>query len=399
MMRRGAILVVMATLISVPVAYAAAPVASLAERHSAARKALEEQRAEENQTAAERDRLASEARTVQQQLIANAAKVQELEAAQADTQRELDILQAEERTLTQAFSVDREKLANLLAVLQRLDADQPPALAMRPADSLAAARGTMILGSMLPPIHAEATALAARLRRLSASRAAVEAKNTEARVQAERLATARANLSQVLAVRTQQLGTADVRLAALRDVTEEAARETNDLKTLIDRIAGLRTQGDPDTAMVVVTPQSTRVTALRRGSLVPPVVGTSSPGDPAGPGRTPGISGPLGLWFEASGGAQVVAPTDSEVIFAGPYQKFGHVLLLEIAGGYHLLLAGLDRIDARIGDAVLAGEPIGVVLAVNLSGGGAVRLYLELRRDGERIDPAPWMSAALRKAR
>ena len=151
--------------------------------------------------------------------------------------------------------------------------------------------------------------------------------------------------------------------------------------------------------MVVVTPQSTRATTLRRGSLVPPVVGTSRPGDPAGPGRTPGISGPLGLWFEAAGGAQVVAPTDSEIIFAGPYQKFGQVLLLEIAGGYHLLLAGLDRIDAKIGDAVLAGEPIGVIPGGNVAGGGTVRLYLELRRDGERIDPAPWMSAALRKAR
>jgi septal ring factor EnvC (AmiA/AmiB activator) len=96
----------------------------------------------------------------------------------------------------------------------------------------------------------------------------------------------------------------------------------------------------------------------------------------------------------AFGGAQAVAPGDSEVIFAGLYQKFGHVLLLEISGGYHLLLAGLDRIDAKSGDLVLAGEPVGVLPA-----GTNARLYLELRRNGVRIDPAPWMSAALRKAR
>src|SRR5437773_2188323 len=99
----------------------------------------------------------------------------------------------------------------------------------------------------------------------------------------------------------------------------------------------------------------------RRATQRPPVIGRVTPGDPAGPGRTPGINGPLGLWFETSGKAEAVAPADSEVVFAGSYQKFGQVLILEIAGGYHLTLAGLGRIDVHIGDLVLAGEPVGVL--------------------------------------
>jgi len=89
-----------------------------------------------------------------------------------------------------------------------------------------------------------------------------------------------------------------------------------------------------------------------------------------------------------------VAPGDSEVVFAGPYQKFGQVLILEIVGGYHLTLAGLGRIDVRIGDRVLAGEPVG-----SLPQGMPGRLYLELRRNGQTVDPAPWMSVELRKAK
>jgi septal ring factor EnvC (AmiA/AmiB activator) len=80
-------------------------------------------------------------------------------------------------------------------------------------------------------------------------------------------------------------------------------------------------------------------------------------------------------------------------VFAGPYQKFGQVLILEIVGGYHLTLAGLGRIDVHIGDRVLAGEPVGVLL-----GDTPARLYLELRRNGQTVDPAPWISAELRKA-
>ncbi|MGY9106914.1 MAG: murein hydrolase activator EnvC family protein, partial [Alphaproteobacteria bacterium] len=108
---------------------------------------------------------------------------------------------------------------------------------------------------------------------------------------------------------------------------------------------------------------------------------------------TPGTNGPQGLWFEANGAAQAVAPADSEVVFAGAYQNFGEVLILEITDGYHLLLAGFGRIDVQIGDLVLAGEPVGV-----LPDGEIARLYLELRRNSQTMDPAPWMSAEFRKA-
>ena len=117
-------------------------------------------------------------------------------------------------------------------------------------------------------------------------------------------------------------------------------------------------------------------------------------GDPAGPGKTPGTGAAQGLWFETQGGTEAVAPMDSEVVFAGPYQKFGQVLILEIMGGYHLTLAGLGRIDVHIGDLVLAGEPVGV-----LPDGAVARLYMELRRNSQIVDPVPWMSAELRKAK
>ncbi len=85
--------------------------------------------------------------------------------------------------------------------------------------------------------------------------------------------------------------------------------------------------------------------------------------------------------------AQVVAPYDGTVAFAGPFRGYGLLLIIEHTDGYHSLLAGMNRIDSRVGQTVRAGEPVGVM------GGGDPTLYIELRRNGRPINPLPWMAA------
>ena len=374
-------------------AFAASTSGTLAERYERALRELETNRLNETETRAERDRLAKEAQDLQARLIANASKVQELEIAYEASQDELDRLSGRERVLLADLDRDRDRVAHLLAVLQRLYADRPPALALRPDDSLAAARGTMQLGVMLPPVYEQVAALDRSLKELTATQLALRTKASDAQREAAQLTILREELDKLLQMRNRETVAAEAKLSEVQTVTQTVARQTQGLKALIDRIATLRAGTDSKSGMTVVSARNSNAGTLQRGSLRVPVVGSAEPGDPAGPGRTPGVNRPQGLWFSSRGLAQTVAPGDSEVVFAGSYQNLGLVLILEMLGGYHLTLAGLGRIDVHIGDLVLAGEPVGV-----LPNGNAARLYMELRRNGQTVDPAPWMSAELRKA-
>jgi len=382
-----------AVLVFAPPALAQAQKGTLTERYEEARRALESNRAAEAKTEAERIRLKRETENLQARLVANATRVQELEQELAGTEAGIDRLNVRARELQAGFERDREPVAHLLAVLQRLDSDEPPALALRPDDSLAAARGAMLLGAMLPPVYERAADLARRLRALQTTLAALEQKGNQARATSAALTNARGELGKLIERRGAETAAAETRLAAIRSVTADVAREAGDLKSLMDRIASLRAQSGQ--RMTIVTAATVSRPELRRGALRRPVMGRMMAGGPDAPlpvtAKGAGISG---LWFTAQGRAQAVAPADGEVVFAGPYQKFGHVLILEIAGGYDLLLAGLGRIDVRIGDSVLAGEPVGILPQAK-----EAHLYMELRREGRTINAAPWLAAELRKAK
>lgn len=97
-----------------------------------------------------------------------------------------------------------------------------------------------------------------------------------------------------------------------------------------------------------------------------------------------------GIVIRARPGAQIVAPFDGKVVFSGEFRGYGLILIIEHGEQYHTLLAGFERIDAVLGQWVLAGEPVG-----QLSAGAAdPKLYLELRQAGHPINPMPWLATS-----
>ena len=135
-----------------------------------------------------------------------------------------------------------------------------------------------------------------------------------------------------------------------------------------------------------------------KGLLPLPVAGTETAvfgADDGLGGKTQGIS------LSTRDGAVVSSPSDGWVVYAGPFRSYGQLLIINAGGGYHVLLAGMERIDVQLGQFVLAGEPVAVMPSRKLASNDAAiagttqpALYIEFRKDGASIDPAPWWAGS-----
>lgn len=343
------------------------------------------------------DLLTQQAESLRQKLIATAARVESLEQETVTLDDEIAHLETQNQALTQGFERDRISVTRLLAILERLEHDMPPALAVRPDDALAAARGSMLVGASLPPLYAQAAKLAARIDALKTTRLALIKRRADAARLSSTLDVARHELEILSSQKQTEAQEAGGAYDSLKTRLAVIAAQAADFQALVTRVAALRGQGGNEAGIVTVAGANDgSLGPLTKASLLPPVIGTILPGggtsgNPKESGKNPGVT------YVTREGAQVIAPSDGKVLFAGPYHKSGQVLILEITTGYDLVLAGLGRVTVRPNDELLAGEPVGNMPAE--SGSSIERLYFELRQDGHGLDPRPWLSLELRKAK
>ena len=170
---------------------------------------------------------------------------------------------------------------------------------------------------------------------------------------------------------------------------------------------------------VLAVPQSRPNSAASQKTLVTPTLKPSGPSIASARGqlslpalgkvvrlfgaRTEAGSEATGVTWKTRAEASVVAPWDGRIVFAGQFRQFGQILIIDHGEGYHSLIASLGQIDAQLDQWVLAGEPVGTTSsgADTKNGGGASRdqsrsggamLYVELRRNGQPINPLPWLA-------
>lgn len=349
-------------------------------------------------------------------LLKTSAALRATEERLAESQTQLDDILGSEAALRRSLEARRGIIAEVLAVLQRMGRKPPPAVVVRPEDMLEAIRAAILLGHVLPEIRQEAESLVVDLNELVRLREQAQVERQRLAGERDVAAGERARLAALVEARQSQIAESEKALSEERGKLEALARQAQTLKDLIARAeaeatlqrrAAEQASRTPAPAANAQELANLAANAFRDPARMQPRIALS---DARGLLSLP-VSGEIIRRFGAPDGfggnergviiaarpeSVVTSPSDGWILFAGPYRSYGRVLIINAGNGYNFVLTGLNHTSVEIGQFVLAGEPVGA-MGVSPSEargtGGApspLSLYLELRKDGQPIDPAPW---------
>lgn len=352
---------------------------------------------------------ASETEELSRKAVAAAARTQELEQEAARLESELTDLSKQEQAGVRTLTLRRRQSTDVAIAMQSLARRPPEALIAMPGRPIDSLRSALLLRSAIPAIQAEAARLKDELERLKQVRADAEQR---------RIALATAN-SSLLEERAAIEGLLARKRDLYRQATDNSRASTQKVAALLGRAADMRDliarlrnerekqrQAEIAAAAAVVPPQPPTGPAP---TATPTLPRNSKPAGIRDVPQQPGLlilpargetlrqygeadsfgATSKGLVIATRAGAQIVAPFDGQIAFAGQFRGFGLILIIEHSGGYHSLLAGLGQVEAGIGQWVLAGEPVAVM--GEGKAGKPPELYMEWRRDGEPLNPLPWI--------
>ena len=355
------------------------------------------------------DALGEDRRKLNQSLIDAAARVRAVEEQIAAVQARLKPLDDKEAALRASLEDRRAVIAEVLAALQRMGRRPPPAVMVRAEDALESVRMAMMLGAVLPEMRQAAEAVSADLAALVKVREDIARERETLTASLTAQSEDRQRIGALIAERQRRQGDTEKALEAERQNATQLAKHADNLKELI---AGLEQGLDSATRSARSAARSgddskVNLAALKDpGRLTPAVAFASAKGLLKLPvngirtrnfGASDGFgSAERGISVTTRPGAQVTSPCDGWVVYAAPYRSYGQLLILNVGGGYHVLLAGMERMTAEVGQFVLTGEPVAVmgngpqVASINVTGTTQPVLYIEFRKDGTPVDPAPW---------
>jgi murein hydrolase activator len=316
---------------------------------------------------------------LQRQLVQLAAVQAGGERSSGDKRARLAFLNTRESELAGRLGRNRHTLARLLGALQLYRRDPPPALLTHPGSARDAVRAVILVRAMAPELERRGEVLAAEATEIQRVRREVAAASEDLFSSDSELAERRARIEGLIAQKTALERTLLADAAAAEQALAAMAKGSSSVAELMARLparAQIDLQRAPNAGLV----------APVQGSLVRRFGGASR-----------------GWTWAAGQGAMVRAPATGLVEYAGPLKGYGVILILRVGGGYHLILTGLEAAQAVPGNSVTAGEPVGRMAgkATGTQGGEtsegkpSPELYLELRKDGAPVDPAPWLSPAV----
>src|SRR5262249_13767603 len=380
----------------------------------------EQRRTLENEAKLKREieSIGDDRRKLAAQLIEAAGRVRGAEAEISAAMERLAPLDGREQAMRKSLEAQRGIIVEVLAALQRIGRQPPPVMLVRPEDALQSLRTAMLLGAVLPEMRRETEVLLADLGERARMRKSIAEERERLDREIKTLAEESPRLTLLTEQRQRQQAEVEARLGAEHQRAQQLARQADSLQDLIASLernsdSASRSEGLAYRSGDEKKPLDSRqgLAALKDPGRLAPAMSFAAakkllPLPVNGVrirefGAADGLGGTeKGLSIATRHGSQVTAPCDGWVVYAGPFRNYGQLLILNAGDGYHVLLAGMDRISVDLGQFVVTGEPVAVMgsraqaAATVAAGSGQPVLYVEFRKDGIPVDPGPWWAAS-----
>jgi len=368
------------------------------------RRNLKGSREQESKLKAEIDKIKNDRKKFSQEMVDTAARIRAIETKLTEIEVRLEPLDVREAEIKKSLDDRRTVLSDVLAALQKIGSDPAPALMVRPEDALEAVRSAILLGAVVPALRTEAERLVRDLGELAGVRRDIAAQRESFALSRAALDEERDRISALIEERQRQQSENEKALESERARAQALANEVVNVQDLVTRMEQeiattakaaemARKEDEARTAALSGRVSPALPFAQAKGKLPIPVAGTKlltfGASNQAG-GIEKGIS------LVTRPNAQVSSPCEGRIVFAGNFRNYGQLLIINGGGGYHILLAGMERITVDLGQSVTTGEPVAIMgsgprmAAVSALGFSEPILYIEFRKDGNPIDPSPW---------
>ncbi len=351
---------------------------------SALRESGERKQQLEKKTAA----LERELHRLQEHMVSLAQSTQNQEDALSSAEEKLDILETQRKGKTQALEKQKAELSAVISAIIKLRRFPPEAVIAMPGkldEVLATAR---VLGVVTRAIGKEAESLKAQLRELEVLEDKIRRNRSTLAAKKVTLTEEYARIVAEIRKRSQLQVALGLQEREERERMVQLTAKSRNLQELLD---SLEQQGSNvwERRAAAGARKASRDSHSRGRSFAAAQGALRQPSGKIvnryGNSRM-GTAFSKGIVFAMREKAGIVAPFDGEVVFAGTFRDYGHMIIIRHSHNYHSLLAGMEHVHCAPGQFLLEGEPIGAM------GGhtGSNRLYLELRKDGKPVDPQPW---------
>jgi len=347
------------------------------------------------------------AATLADQRVTEAARLRVLETQTDEAARQFREASSAETTAEQQVAARTRDLQTLLPLALRLSLYPAETMLAAPAAPDQALEGLLLTHGISAEIAREVKELRAEEATAATLRQTVAQRQQELTNQRGQQLAAAAVLDHQQQAAQQAEAAAQGDIAAAAQAASKLAAQASDLRGAIAAMEAAEQQAAARAAQEAAAATRKKQTAAAQSARAKETALRS----PAGPGLTgaiktslvagrvarafgaPAEDGPAtGVTFSTAPAAYVSSPCTGRVGFAGPFRSYGRLLIIECGGGYDFVLAGLDRLDAAVGNKVRAGEPVGRMADFDpAKSADRPGLYVELRRSGQAVDPMPFL--------